>query len=132
MRHALISLQQGWKGSSVKAKHLILALHDYFTDRLKAPTRGSSPISMLSPSGFEPGGPIKSPISPGDFSLKGKTDQWTLAYLNISHLQPILEAVDDDATGFITIKEINTFTNVKSRPPNWTWVQSPFNTSTAY
>ncbi|KAK0215121.1 hypothetical protein IW262DRAFT_1278423, partial [Armillaria fumosa] len=113
----------GWKGSSVKAKHLILALHDYFTDRLKAPTRSSSPTSMLSPPFFEMGSPIKSPISPGHFSLRGKTDQWTLAYLNISHLQPILEAVDDDATGFITIKEINTFTNVKSRPQDWTLPQ---------
>ncbi|KAK0432641.1 hypothetical protein EV421DRAFT_1719390, partial [Armillaria borealis] len=113
----------GWKGSSVKAKHLILALHDYFTDRLRAPTQSSSPTGMLSPPPFETGSPIKSPISPGDFPLRGKTDQWTLAYLNVSHLQPILEAVDDDATGFITIKEINTFTNVKSRPTNWTLPQ---------
>ncbi|KAK0188332.1 hypothetical protein F5146DRAFT_1002424 [Armillaria mellea] len=110
----------GWKGSSVKARHLILALHDYFTDRLKTPTRSSSPTSMLSPPGFETGSPVRSPISPGYFSLRENTDQWTLAYLNISHLQPILEAVDDDATGFITIKEINTFTNVKSRPQDWT------------
>ncbi|KAK0466691.1 hypothetical protein IW261DRAFT_1683432, partial [Armillaria novae-zelandiae] len=112
----------GWKGSSVKAKHLILALRDYFTDRLKAPTRSSSPTSMLSPF-FETGSPIKSPISPDHFSLRRKFDQWTLAYLSISHLQPILEAVDDDATGFITIKEINTFTNIKSRPQDWTLLQ---------
>ncbi|KAK0501865.1 hypothetical protein EDD18DRAFT_1101575 [Armillaria luteobubalina] len=123
--HDLRELWQdmGWKGSSVKAKHLILALHDYFTDRLKAPTRNSSPTSILSPPVFETGSPIKSPISPGHFSHRVKTDQWTLAYLNISHLQPILEAVDDDATGFITIKEINTFTNIKSRPQGWTLPQ---------
>ncbi|PBK70525.1 hypothetical protein ARMSODRAFT_1035308 [Armillaria solidipes] len=106
----------GWKGSSVKAKHLVLALHDYFTDRLKAPTRSSSPISMMPPITYETGNPINSLIT-RDFSLKSKSDQWTLAYLNIAHLQPILEAVDDDASGFITIKEINTFTNIKSTPP---------------
>ncbi len=74
---------------------------------------------MMSPTTYETGNLINSPIT-SDFSLKSKSDQWTLAYLNIAHVQPILETVDDDASGFITIKEINTFTNIKSRPPDWT------------
>ncbi len=45
-------------------------------------------------------------------------DTWMLDYLNSAHLQPLLETVDNDDTGFITTKEINTF--VESKPPNWT------------
>ncbi|KAK0475513.1 hypothetical protein IW261DRAFT_1340555, partial [Armillaria novae-zelandiae] len=107
-----------WRGS-VKAKHLVLALHDYLIDKLGA--LSASP--MMSPSVSEPGSPMFSPISAvsvtGDFfTLK---DRWALAYFNVAHVQPVLEAMDDDATGFITTKEINNFT--KSIPPGWTLPQ---------
>ncbi|KAG7442638.1 uncharacterized protein BT62DRAFT_954741 [Guyanagaster necrorhizus] len=108
-----------WRGS-VKAKHLILALHDYFIDKLGA--LSASP--MMSPGASEAGSPIFSPISAVNddfFYLKCKNDRWALMYFNVSHVQPIIEAVDDDATGFITTKEINTFT--KSMPPGWTLPQ---------
>ncbi|KAK0462478.1 uncharacterized protein EV420DRAFT_1265318 [Desarmillaria tabescens] len=108
-----------WRGS-VKAKHLILALHDYLIDKLGA--LSASP--MMSPGASELGSPIISPTSAVTndfFSLKCKNDRWALAYFNVAHVQPILEAVDDDATGFITTKEINTFT--KSMPPGWTLPQ---------
>ncbi|KAK0213335.1 hypothetical protein DFS33DRAFT_1249993, partial [Desarmillaria ectypa] len=108
-----------WRGS-VKAKHLVLALHDYFIDKLGA----LSVSSIMSPGASEPGSPIISPISAvnDDFlSLECRNDRWALAYFNVAHVQPILEAVDDDATGFITTKEINTFT--KSMPSGWTLPQ---------
>lgn len=79
----------------MKAKHLVLALHDYFIEKLRPLGRPDDPI----PAEYE-------------------KDQWTLAYLNSPHLQPLLEAIDDDATGFITIREINTF--VESKPEEWT------------
>ncbi|KAF8882713.1 hypothetical protein BD779DRAFT_1674866 [Infundibulicybe gibba] len=41
-------------------------------------------------------------------------DRWVLPYLDVPHVQAILEAIDDDGTGFITINEVNTFT--ESRP----------------
>jgi hypothetical protein len=44
-------------------------------------------------------------------------DAWAIKYLDVSWLQPIMEAFDDDASGFITITEMNHFT--KSRPENW-------------
>ncbi|KAK0187865.1 hypothetical protein F5146DRAFT_731520 [Armillaria mellea] len=91
-----------WEGMawnrSVKAKHLVLALHDYFIEKLRPLGRPYDPI----PAEYE-------------------KDQWTLAYLNSPHLQPLLEAIDDDATGFITIREINTF--VESKPKEWTLLQ---------
>ena len=48
---------------------------------------------------------------------QGFQDQWALRYLNLSYTQPILEAIDDDASGFITVEEINQFTG--SRPKEW-------------
>jgi hypothetical protein len=44
-------------------------------------------------------------------------DDWALAHLNVIKLQPISEAFDDDASGFITVTEANTFTT--SRPLGW-------------
>ena len=44
-------------------------------------------------------------------------DEWTLEYINITRVQPIIEAFDDDASGFITVAEVNTFT--KARPEDW-------------
>jgi hypothetical protein len=44
-------------------------------------------------------------------------DAWAIKYIDIMRLQPILESIDDDASGFITIGEINRFT--ASRPIDW-------------
>jgi hypothetical protein len=52
------------------------------------------------------------------------SDDWALAYLHVQRLQPVSEAVDDDASGFVTVAEVNTFTN--SRPINWRWVFALF------
>ncbi|CDO69805.1 hypothetical protein BN946_scf184803.g3 [Trametes cinnabarina] len=44
-------------------------------------------------------------------------DEWTLEYISVTRLQAIIEAFDDDASGFITIAEVNTFT--ASKPHHW-------------
>jgi hypothetical protein len=44
-------------------------------------------------------------------------DTWAIKYIDIMRLQPIMEAFDDDASGFITIQEINRFT--RPRPVDW-------------
>ena len=44
-------------------------------------------------------------------------DGWAIKYMDIMRVQPILEAMDDDASGFITIGEMNRFTS--SRPIDW-------------
>ena len=48
------------------------------------------------------------------------TDQWALKYLGMEWLRPIMEAFDDDASGFTTIAEVNSFT--ASRPKEWRYV----------
>jgi hypothetical protein len=44
-------------------------------------------------------------------------DLWALNYLDVHYLQAINEAIDDDASGFITVEELNNFTS--SRPLDW-------------
>ena len=48
------------------------------------------------------------------------SDEWALQYINVSCARNIMEAFDEDASGFVTIKEANDFTN--SRPLDWRWV----------
>lgn len=51
-------------------------------------------------------------------SLTGlEDDQWALQYLDVSHLQSILEAINDAGTGFVSIKEANAF--AVERPKGW-------------
>lgn len=49
-------------------------------------------------------------------SLVG-ADKWTLKYINVNRARTILEAFDDDASGFVTIQEVNNFT--RARPLDW-------------
>ncbi|KAJ2926508.1 hypothetical protein H1R20_g10578, partial [Candolleomyces eurysporus] len=119
----------GWKGS-VKARHFVLALHDYYTDLLNRQTShpgkfDRSSISPLpSPAPRSPLSPTPSTARSSSFSIKKRPDdRWALAYINAAYVQPILEAVDDDGTGFVSVKEVNTF--VESRPEGWslpTWI----------
>ena len=43
--------------------------------------------------------------------------EWTLEWITITRLQPIIEAFDDDTSGFITIAEVNNFT--AACPRDW-------------
>ena len=44
-------------------------------------------------------------------------DAWAIKYIDFMWVQPILEALDDDASGFITVAEVNRLTS--SRPIDW-------------
>ncbi|KAI0265555.1 hypothetical protein BC834DRAFT_987866 [Gloeopeniophorella convolvens] len=92
--------EMAWRGN-VKARHFVLALRDHFLDKI-GEGHGSTATS------------IHESLDP---------DAWAIAYIDVLHLQPIMEAFDDDASGFITITEMNRFT--RSRPLNWSlphWV----------
>ncbi|CAA7260803.1 unnamed protein product [Cyclocybe aegerita] len=112
----------GWKGS-VKARHFVLALHDYYTDKLSKhnsdpPTVDRRSLVVMPPPPCQPRS-AQSAVS----NMKRQDDKWALAYINAAYIQPILEAVDDDGTGFVSVKEVNTF--VASRPEGWslpTWI----------
>lgn len=42
---------------------------------------------------------------------------WLLEYIDVAHVRPIVEAMDADGSGFISVKEINTF--ARARPKEW-------------
>ncbi|KAI8975832.1 hypothetical protein BD414DRAFT_497057 [Trametes punicea] len=84
-----------WPGH-VKARHFVLALRDYYRHQIDSEQR--NPEHKL-------------------ITNVSREDQWALEWINISRLQAIAEAFDDDASGFITIAEVNQFTS--TRPQGW-------------
>lgn len=71
----------------MKARHFVLALRDYY--------RSGEEMAMRAT----------------------EQDEWALEYINDNTMQAIVEAFDDDASGFITVAEVNHFT--ASRPIEW-------------
>ncbi|EGO19294.1 hypothetical protein SERLADRAFT_358650, partial [Serpula lacrymans var. lacrymans S7.9] len=114
--------EMGWKGN-VKARHFVLALHDYFVDKFQEYDEQkiiNTPCSLMSPlppeDGFDPS--LTLSITATSYPMKIQADdRWALAYINVSHVQPILEAFDDDSSGFVSIKEANNFS--AARPKDW-------------
>nr|GAT44916.1 predicted protein [Mycena chlorophos] len=89
----------GWRGS-VKARHFVMALRDHYQEDRKHKRAET----------LEPGKDEFIPPIP-------KEDEWTLEFIDVVRLQAISEAFDDDASGFVTISEVNTFTTM--RPLDW-------------
>ena len=47
------------------------------------------------------------------------SDQWALEFLSVGWLDPIMEAFDDDGSGYITIAEVNRFTDALPTELGW-------------
>ncbi|PCH42592.1 hypothetical protein WOLCODRAFT_102387 [Wolfiporia cocos MD-104 SS10] len=100
-----------WRGS-VKARHLVLALRDHYNEQAEEEKRHAKEGKFLP-----------------------NPDAWALEWINVKRIQPIIEAVDDDASGYVTISKINRFT--EARPQFWSllhWIAfwAIGNTSTLY
>ena len=52
-----------------------------------------------------------------DLEREMTEDEWALEYIDVVHLDPIVEAIDDDFSGFISIHEANRF--AVARPKGW-------------
>ena len=78
----------------------MLALRDYCMDKLDKLRKGDSKFEDCE---YTP--------------MVTEQDEWTLEFINVTRLQAIIEAFDDDASGFITVAEANAFTT--ARPENW-------------
>ena len=46
-------------------------------------------------------------------------DEWALEYMSLNWLRPLMEAFDDDASGYVTITEVNKLMDM--RPSSFTW-----------
>ncbi|KAI0735979.1 hypothetical protein C8Q76DRAFT_766166 [Earliella scabrosa] len=92
-----------WRGN-VKARHFVLALRDYCMEKLDKLRKNEEKTFS------------------GEYPTNvSERDEWTLEYINVTRLQAIIEAFDDDASGFITVGEANAFTT--SRPKDWSLLQ---------
>ncbi|KAJ7271625.1 hypothetical protein C8J57DRAFT_1129656 [Mycena rebaudengoi] len=130
-----------WRGS-VKARHLIVAVQDYFLqmnskedqkmqheirDAEHGISRPGSPELSMAPSAAVTGERLTLPSVAVSMVLEERAarseleDRWAIKYITLARLRPILEAFDDDASGWISIREANDFTTF--RPPKCTVVK---------
>ncbi|CAK5271426.1 unnamed protein product [Mycena citricolor] len=99
-------LQALWKrqrwNSSVEGRTFVLGIYDYYSEQQDSRATASQT-------------PTIADIPLLGMAHTGRDDTWALKLIsNVSLIQPILETVDDDGTGFVTIKEANEF--ARSRP----------------
>ena len=48
-----------------------------------------------------------------------RNDDWAFQFINVSNLQSIMEAFDDDGSGYVTVAEVNRFIDLL--PPDIKW-----------
>ncbi|OCH88683.1 hypothetical protein OBBRIDRAFT_888933 [Obba rivulosa] len=87
-----------WAGHA-ESRQFVMALRDYFNGNLAD---------------------IKKAASRGDpASQQIVNDEWALAYVGPKWQQRIMEAIDDDASGYVTIAELNKFTDALPSDLGW-------------
>ena len=115
----------------MKADKFVMALRDYFdVDGNNDDSMRNVARSTISQYVFSKRANIAYPISSKRVPIEGNTDiepravpvvaeedEWALQYITLSRIQPLMEAIDDDGSSWVTIKEINNFTLAK--PPRW-------------
>ena len=52
--------------------------------------------------------------TPAGIELR-RSDQWLLSYVDVSNINSLVEAFDDDASGFVSVHEANLFSSSKSK-----------------
>ncbi|KAF8147003.1 hypothetical protein K438DRAFT_2091048 [Mycena galopus ATCC 62051] len=109
--------ERKWTGS-VEARDFVLALNEYYTEKFHsapsaAPSVAGSGANSVASS--RPSSPVMSAASSeGGHPESVKSDEsWALAYINVAHLQPLLDVIDTDGTGMISIKEANHFARLR-------------------
>ncbi|KAI0090196.1 hypothetical protein BDY19DRAFT_887919 [Irpex rosettiformis] len=91
--------EMDWK-LNVKARLFVMTLRDHYRDKADS-------VAMTS---FIPG---------------SSGDDWAFEFINAKYLQPIMEAFDDDGSGYVTYQEVNEFVDSMPTELNWSlphWV----------
>ncbi|KAF7343360.1 Protein kinase domain-containing protein [Mycena venus] len=85
--------EQRWPGS-INGQDFVSALNEYYEEKL-----------------------AKSDDSAGEAAIRSfhDSERWTLGFINTANSKLIIEAVDDDGSGSVSIREVNNFT---ARKPN--------------
>ncbi|KAH7099791.1 hypothetical protein BKA62DRAFT_831480 [Auriculariales sp. MPI-PUGE-AT-0066] len=122
-----------WRGN-VKARHFIVAVQDYFVQKYSKEDRetdaairdayegASRPVSpSLSAVSDEPPSDVLNRAIEAREVQRELQDRWATEYVTLTSVRPVLEAFDDDASGWISVKEANVFT--ASRPQNYSVIK---------
>lgn len=95
----------------------MLALRDFYIDKLSSVPKEP----LLSP---DPDCNAYLAANSSPFKQRSQDeDIWAMTYFDVSYIQPIVEVIDDDSTGFVCVREVNKF--IDSKPEGWSCV-SPF------
>ncbi|RPD68326.1 hypothetical protein L226DRAFT_527321 [Lentinus tigrinus ALCF2SS1-7] len=113
--------EMGWKGS-VKAKHLVMALRDHFAEGSHAALAAIRVITQQKKDGSDPAAAAQAMEEIADIASRADPhaspeDEWALQFITVLRIQPLIEALDDDVSSFVTIAEANAFT--AARPQKW-------------
>ncbi|TCD69752.1 hypothetical protein EIP91_006288 [Steccherinum ochraceum] len=92
--------EMNWR-RNVKAKLFVLTLRDHFRDDL-----------------HELQSPGEKVVTTTAEDIRA-TDDWAFEYLGLNWLQPIMEAFDEDGSGYVTVAEINRLTESLPAELNW-------------
>ena len=78
----------------MKARLFVLTIQDHYHDLFENVTHVAAPESIAS-------------------------DEWALEYLGLSSLRPLMEAFDDDASGYVSIAEVNRLMDMRPSSLGW-------------
>ncbi|KAL0569703.1 hypothetical protein V5O48_012263 [Marasmius crinis-equi] len=109
--------EMGWKGR-VKATDFVMALHDHMLAKSRDALDGIHAIANKPDQmpAVEKSDDCASAIEEALPAIPAE-DRWLLQHIRLRLVQPLIEALDDDGSSYITVNEVNAFTN--SRPEGW-------------
>lgn len=114
---------QNWR-ASVKSTHFVLAIRDYYHDGLavfdlKQQNARKIPVRSSTVSGGEQLEQTygREEVIRFPHAKVYSSDEWAIPYLRVDRLRYVLDAIDADTSGFITVKELEAFS--RERPANW-------------
>ncbi|KAF8883174.1 hypothetical protein CPB84DRAFT_1851026 [Gymnopilus junonius] len=98
--------QMNLTSSSVKAKVFVLTFRDHI--RHDNSVAGTPLLNKMALPGDEEAD--SNTLQPSSQNVSDKeSDEWVLDYIDVAYVQPIVEAMDEDGSGFISVKEANSF-----------------------
>lgn len=104
---------------------MVIALRDHFAEKLRpAPSAQDRAIAAIeriasSTDAISDASKMNDITSIIQTALPSNNseDSWALEHISIRRIQPLIEALDDDASSWVTIAEVNAFT--AARPADW-------------
>lgn len=121
-------MTQQWK-ASVKSNHFVLAMRDYYHDSFAIQLERQKHLQLSTKrtpirSSTEPAGGFGRITSEPDgehiqvpYAVIDSSDEWIVPRLRVDSLRCVLDAIDIDTSGFITVREIDMF--MQKRPDGW-------------